>query len=66
MLGVFIDQVKCVEDDNSENPEKLHEETLAKVLRQLKIMYELSLECREVLRKLDVDAYRHKKRDKPQ
>ena len=59
-LNIFIDTVRCVEDDNREDPDKLNEETLEKLLRQLKIMFNVSKDCRETLRKLDSEAY-HKK-----
>ena len=59
-LNICIDHVRCVEDDNREDPDKLKEETLEKLLRQLQIMFDVSKDCTETLRKLDSEAF-HKK-----
>ena len=55
-LGLLIDQVKCFEDDNETQPEKLDSQKLEKLVCQLQVMHQVAQESGNTLRDLDYTA----------
>ena len=59
-LRLFVDQVKCFEDDNETHPEKLDSQKLEKLVCQLQVMRQVAQESRNTLRDLDYTAFKKK------
>ena len=59
-LRLFVDQVKCFEDDNETHSEKLDSQKLEKLVCQLQVMRQVAQESRNTLRDLDYTAFKNK------
>ena len=59
-LRLFVDQVKCFEDDNETHSEKLDSQKLEKLVCQLQVMRQVAQESRNTLRDLDYTAFKKK------
>ena len=59
-LGLFVDQVKCFEDDSETHLEKLDSQKLEKLVCQLQVMRQVAQESRNTLRDLDYTAFKKK------
>ena len=61
-LGLFVDQVKCFEDDNETQPEKLDSQKLEELVCQLRVMRQVAQDSGNKLRDLDYTAFKKKVR----
>ena len=59
-LGLFVDQVKCFEDNNETQPEKLDSQKLEKLVHQLQVMCQVAQKSGDTLRDLDYTAFKNK------
>ena len=57
-LRVFFDQVKCFEDDNEAQLEKLDSQKLEKLVCQLQVMRQVAQESGNTMRDLDYTAFK--------
>ena len=57
-LRLFVDQVKCFEDDNETQLEKLDSQKLEKLVCQLQVMGQVAQESGNTLRDLDYTAFK--------
>ena len=57
-LRLFIDQVKCFEDNNETQLEKLDSQKLEKLVCQLQVMHQIDQESGNTLRDLDYTAFK--------
>ena len=59
-LRLFVDQVKCFEDDNETQSEKLDSQKLETLVCQLQAMLQVAQESGNTLRDLDYTAFKTK------
>ena len=60
-LRLFVDQVKCFEDNNETQLEKLDSQKLEKLVCQLQVMRQVAQESGNTLRDLDYTAFKKSK-----
>ena len=60
-LRLFVDQVRCFEDDNETHSEKLDSQKLEKLVCQLQVMCQVAQESWNTLRDLDYTAFKKSK-----
>ena len=59
-LILFVDQVKCFEDNNETQLEKLDSQKLEKLVCQLQVMRQVAQESGDILRDLDYTTFKNK------
>ena len=59
-LRLFVDQVKCFEDDNETQQKKLDSQKLEKLVHQLQVMRQVAQESGDTLRDLDYTAFKNR------